>query len=254
LLKIDGTTVINDGNWGSPTIGTITLTPGPHAFEVRFGNGTGGAGLVPNRMWWTTNTWGFGIDFQGHTATNAPNFFQYFVPCTDPGDGSLLTRLPYSTGDSVLNSNSTVFVDTGATLNLGGSTQTVAQVSGSGTVSNGTLAVTDTIAPGGTNVIGTLTVASTAINSGTLLADVDSAGNSDCLAVKGDINLGALSLQVANLDQLNRQKAYTLITCTGTRTGTFASTNLSDPRWHIVYCSNGKVQLVFAGGTLLRVK
>lgn len=259
LLKIDGTTVLNDGNYGVPTIGTIKLTPGPHAFEARFGNGTGGAGLVVGSskaagMWWTTNAFGFGIDFQGHTATNAANFITNFVACTDAGDGSLLTVAPFYTGSSVLNSNSSVFVDSGATLDLGGSTQALSQVSGSGTISSGALAVTGNIAPGGTNAIGTLTLASATLNSGTLLVDVDSEGQSDCLAVQGNIDLSKLTLQIANAGQLSKSKAYTILTCTGTRSGSLTAVNLPSSHWHLAYRSNGTVQLIFVDGTLLRVK
>ena len=39
LLKIDGTTLLNNGIWNEPTIANYTLTPGAHAFEARFGNG-----------------------------------------------------------------------------------------------------------------------------------------------------------------------------------------------------------------------
>jgi autotransporter-associated beta strand protein len=83
-LFIDGTARAFDANtWSVLGIVTVTLTPGPHAFDVRFGQGTGGAG--PNIAGW--GSLGFGIDFQGRGEKVAANF----VSATDPGDGSLFT-------------------------------------------------------------------------------------------------------------------------------------------------------------------
>jgi hypothetical protein len=72
MLKIDGTTVFNDGAWSTPTKVSVTLTPGAHVFEARFGNGGGGAGLVDGRnstslSWWKTNNIGFGVDYLAAT-------------------------------------------------------------------------------------------------------------------------------------------------------------------------------------------
>ena len=39
-----------------------------------------------------------------------------------------------------------------------------------------------------------------------------------------------------------------------TRTGTFSSVTVPDSRWHVVYRSDGSVQLLFSGGTLIRVR
>ncbi len=255
LLKIDGTTIINDGNWGVPMSGAFTLSPGAHVFEARFGNGAGGAGLVPNKMWWMTSTFGFGVNFTGQTATNAPNFFSNFVALADPGDGSLLSCTAVSSAATNLIAAATsMILGEGALLDLDGYVQTLKDLSGSGTVSNGTLSITGTIAPGGTNVVGELTIASnTTLNSGTLLVDV-AANNADKLIVQGSVNLSNLSLEIANPAALDRTKVYTILTCTGTRTGAFNSTNLPDSRWHVSYRADGSVQLLYASGTLIRLR
>ncbi len=255
LLKIDGNTLLNDGGWSVPTYSTYTLTPGAHAFEVRFGQGVGGGGIVDGRnasslSWWKTNTFSFGVDYQGRNETNIANY----MALTDPGDGSLLS-LNAVTGGLTNRISATASLDLGAAgvLDLGTNTQsqTLANLSGSGTVSNGALAVTGAITPGGTNAVGWLTVANSAGLSGTLRMDVATDGTSDRLVIRGNLNLSSLSLEIANPAQLNRQKQYTLVTCDGALSGTFGSVTVPN-RWHVVYAS-GTVKLIFADGTLIRV-
>ena len=251
LLKIDGTTVINNSVHNIPTIGTVTLTPGSHAFEARFGNGSGGAGKVYS-AWWTTSAFGFGIDYLGRNETNIANF----VALTDPGDGSLLTISSGGLSNQIAAAAS-VEIAAGAVLDLAGTVQTLANLSGSGTVSNGTLAVTGDLAPGGDGTVGTLTIADgNVLGSGTLRFDVTSAqaAEDDRLVVIGDIDLTNLSLVVSNPEALNRSKVYTVLTCSGTRTGTFATVSVPDSRWRVVYRTDGSVQLLFAGGTMIKVR
>jgi len=255
-LKIDNTVVINDGaGWSVPMTGTITLTPGAHPIEVRFGNGNGGAGLV-SAMWWT-KPFGFGIDFQGHTATNAVNFITNFVACTDPGDGSLLTCTATSTGSSnLIDTAASLVLGTNALVDLDGYVQTLSNLSGFGTVSNGTLAITGTVAPGGTNVIGNLTLACSATLSGTLLVDV-SATNSDRLIVKGNLNLSDTStLVVANPEQLDSKKTYTIASVSdgGQISGKINWANRPNSHWILKQMSNGDLKLVYVSGTVIRLR
>jgi autotransporter-associated beta strand protein len=258
LLKIDSTTVIANGNgWSMPTIGTMTLTPGPHAFEARFGNGVGGAGLVDGRnasslSWWKTNSIGFGVDYLGRNDTNIANF----VALTDPGDGSLLCVTPVTGGlTNRIDTTATVELGAAGVLELGTNTysQTLANLRGTGIVSNGVLTVTGAIAPGGTNAVGWLTVANNAGLAGKLLTDVATDGSSDRLVVVGNINLSSLSLEIANPSQLNKQTPYTVVTCTGTRTGSFSSVTVPSSSWHVVYSPDGSVKLVFVNGMLLKL-
>jgi autotransporter-associated beta strand protein len=257
LLKIDGNTLIANGvSWNTPTLVNYTMTPGAHLFEARFGQGGGGAGPVNGlattpTSWWTTTTIGFGYDplGRGVSETNIANF----VALTDTGDGNLLTLTAAISSSNLIDTASTVELAAGATLDLGGMSQTLANLRGSGTVTNGTLGVTGTIAPGGTNVIGTLTIAASSVLTGTLLVDVATDGTSDRLVVQGSVNLSALNLVVANPGQLDRSKQYTLVTCTGTRTGTFASLTGPDSRWKVVYYGDGTVKLVYNSGTVIQL-
>ena len=251
LLKIDGNTVLNNGTWNVPSIGTYNLTPGAHAFELRLGQGSGGVGAAtPISTWWNTYAFGFGYDPLGRNDTNILNY----SVMTDPGDGSLFTLTAAGAGaTNLINLANSIELAAGSVLDLAGFYQSFVNLRGTGTVSNGTLAVTGTIAPGGTNVIGTLTVAASTALTGTLLADVATNGSSDLLAVSGNLNLSTLALVIANPGQLDRQRQYTLVTCTGTRTGTFSSVTVPDSRWHAVYLPNGTVKLVFANGTLLKL-
>ena len=145
----------------------------------------------------------------------------------------------------------------GGTLDLGGFTRTNGTVTGtSGTLANGTLALTGDILPGGQGTIGTLTLglASCGLTGGNLVSDVAADGSSDCLAIQGDINLAGLSLQIANPEALDPTKAYTILTCSGTRTGAFSSvTGIPDSRWHSTYRTDGSVLLIFTDGTLIRI-
>ena len=246
LLKIDGTTVLNNGAWNVPTYANFTLTPGAHAIEARFGQGGGGGGPPAITTWWKTTSLGFGVDVQGRNDTNILNY----AALTDPGDGSLLTLTASSSASNMLATASTVELAAGATLDLGGMSQTLANLRGSGTVTNGTLAISGTIAPGGTNVIGTLTIATSSVLTGTLLVDVATDGTSDRLVVQGSANLSALNLVVANPGQLAQSKQYTLVT--GTPTGTFASLTGPDSRWKVIYYGDGTVKLVYNNGTMIQ--
>lgn len=259
MLKIDGTTYLNDGGWATPSKANVILTPGPHTFEARFGNGGGGAGVVDGNganslSWWKTTAFGFGVDYQGRNETNIANY----VALVDPGDGSLLTRdLMSGTMTNRLNAASSIELGATAVLDLGTNSysQTLASLSGSGIVSNGLLAVTGFIDPGGTNAIGTLTLANCAGLSGTLRIDVVHDGEALCdrLAVVGNLDISALNLTIANPGQLNPNKIYTVLTVSGTRTGQFASVSLPDPRWRVIYRSDGSVVLIYANGTLIKV-
>jgi autotransporter-associated beta strand protein len=146
-----------------------------------------------------------------------------------------------------------VTLATGTILDLDGQSLTVTNLVGSGTVSNGTLTVTGTLSPANTNVIGTLTAKANITLSGTFVADVD-ANNSDLLDVQGNLTLSSPTLEIKNQESLNKFKIYTLATCSGTLAGTFASTNLTDPRWTLRYTTDGKVQFYFKGGTILLLR
>ena len=246
-LTIDATTVIDNGvGWDVPVRGTITLSPGAHAFEARFGQGGGGAGPV-NSSWWTTTDFGFGIDTQGRDEGVIGNY----QPLVDPGDGSLLT-LTAAGGGNLINSDSSVVLGETGVVDLGTLSQTLVNLSGGGIISNGNLAVTGEIVPGGDGPIDTLAVNANVTGTAKLLVDVATDGTSDLLAVQGNVDLSGMTLEVANPGQLDSSKQYTVLTCAGTRTGAFSSVTLPS-RWHVVYRSDGSVKLVYINGTLIQV-
>jgi autotransporter-associated beta strand protein len=139
-------------------------------------------------------------------------------------------------------------VAAGATFDLNGQTQTLGGLSGSGMVSNGTLAVSGIIAPGGTNVIGTLTLATTTTLSGTLLIDVAANGSCDLLHVQSNLDVSNLNLQIQNLGLLGSGKQYVIARCTpGGLTGRFLSTNLGPLRAVRYNTAAGEVELISIG-------
>lgn len=141
---------------------------------------------------------------------------------------------------------------TGTTLDLGGGSVTLTNLTGSGTVSNGTLSVIGDLSPASTNK-GTLTVKADTTLSGTLIANVATDGTSDVLDVQGNLTLLSPTLEIADLAGLSTIRVYTLATCSGTITGSFASTNIPDTRWALRNTVDGKVQLFYKSGTMVRI-
>ena len=144
-------------------------------------------------------------------------------------------------------------IASGATLDLNGTRQTFSGISGSGLISNGTAAVTGTIAPGGTNTLGTLTLATATALSGTLLVDVAPNGVCDQLQVQGGLDLSGLTLQIQDLNLLKGRTPYVIATCApGGLTNRFVSTNLGTKRTVSYNNATGRVMLV-CSGTLISI-
>lgn len=160
-----------------------------------------------------------------------------------------------TSGSSAVFSAGAVSLAAGAAVDLSGTTQTLARLSGSGLVTNGTLTVSGDIAPGGTNAVGTLTLASAVPLSGTLLTDVALDGTCDRLQAQGPLNLTGLTLQIADVSQLKSGKRYVIASCApGGLTGPFASANLNANSWSVSYNNAvGEVRLI-SRGLLLRLQ
>jgi hypothetical protein len=79
-------------------------------------------------------------------------------------------------------------------------------------------------------------------------------GSSDQLASTGNLSLTGLTLQIADTGLLNKQKSYTLVTCSGTLTGAFTATLPKD--WKLRYdrtAGAGTVTLVYiSSGSMVR--
>ncbi len=86
LLVLDGQILFNDSRWDGTTVATRTVTPGPHAIELRVYNHGGGGGPVI-KDGWTSSDWGFGVDRLGRGQKDTACYERLL----DPGDGSLLT-------------------------------------------------------------------------------------------------------------------------------------------------------------------
>ncbi len=246
-LLVNGVNVLQNNVSSAQVISNATVKAGWNTFELRLGQGTGGVGnnqaSFPNM--------GIGYDRLGRNQLIYANF----KTLADPGDGSLLTvtNVFDLSNANLLPTGSVVTVASGAVLDLGGTGQKVGGLIGSGLVSNGTLAVNGLIAPGGLNATGTLTLAASSTLAGTLRVDVSDDGPCDVLSVKGDVSMSGLALVVDNPSQLNPRLQYTIMTCTGFRTGTFSSKSLP-AGWIVTYETNGDVKLVYAGGTLFFLK
>jgi autotransporter-associated beta strand protein len=191
LLTIDGVQYINDSAWAAPIIATLTLAPGSHPFEARFGQGGGGVG--------SSGGWlGFGYDRLGRDLRVAGAY----TAMTDPGDGTLFSLAPRDPLRQYLPTGTAVQVAAGATLNLNGVNQTIGSledgVGGGGVVQLGA----GTLTTGGSNVAtafsgsmlgtggltktGTAAFALSGINSHTGPTTIDDG----TLVVAGDANLG----------------------------------------------------------------
>jgi autotransporter-associated beta strand protein len=100
LLRLDGAIILNTGfttmlpyriTGNAGTCCTVTLSPGPHALEVRAGQGGGGVGGYWAKADGSRPAWG--IDRRGRNEANT-NYIEF---ATDPGDGTLFTvNNPYA--------------------------------------------------------------------------------------------------------------------------------------------------------------
>lgn len=244
-IMLNGTNILANTASGAIVSSNAVVRPGANTFELRLGQGAGAVGN--NQVAWPNM--GIGYDRMGRNQL----VFANFKTLTDPGDGSLLTTTNEITQSNLLPTVSQVTIAAGAVLELGGTSQSLAGLSGSGWVTNGTLAVTGVVAPGGTNVIGTLTLATTNTLTGTLRVDLSEDGSCDVLAVKGDVALTGMALTADIIGQLtDLSLQYTILTCTGTRTGTFGTKTIPSG-WMVSYENNGDVKIVYAGGTMIRI-
>lgn len=247
LIKIDGMTVMNNGTWTTPTIATWTLTPGAHSFECRFGNGTGGGGPSTQAGTWfpANHTFGLGVDYSGRNETNIANY----VSLTDAGNGNLFTTVQPPFSESTV-----LMLAGGATLDLNGTTQAVVAVlSGSGTVTNGSMVITGLVSPAG-DAIGDLTFNCNLTVTGRIVLDV-SASDNDSLIVQGNLDVSGAVLEVIDAATMPKQN-YTIATAGGTLTGSPSGdfitwvNNPDEGNWKVKRDGN-VIKLVYLGGTMI---
>ena len=143
-LWIDDELLISNAGWQNATKATVTLSPGPHKFEARFGQGTGGAGPTTgvSPEWTVTSATpiGFAIDFDGRDSFDGT---LYTIP-VDPGDGSLFT-VSAAEPDTALFGQAGVTIASGAALDFVTATAvSLPNLSGAGSVTNATVLASGT--------------------------------------------------------------------------------------------------------------
>ena len=195
-LQIDDITLINTSNSGD-SFATHTLTPGPHRFEARFGDGTGDCGPGPKGRPIVPAIGPMGgllVDYTGQPGeTDALDRFQIME---DPGNGSLFTWTPdKSLINAELLDTAQVNLDPGTFLDLGGGAHQVGLLTGTGTVMDGTLADGTVISPAGDDAIGTMGIENVTFAQGvTYRLTTDGTGASDCLISTGVLDLSGVTI------------------------------------------------------------
>ena len=201
---------------------------------MRLGQGTGGAGPSSDSEQaelWPANTLGFGIDFEGRDSFDVT----YFTAPVDPGDGSLFTTEATSAPVNVFG-DSLVTVANGATLSsIDGATVPVANLAGSGSISNIAAKVT-----------GTLTVDAAEFTQGNHLTVAD-----------GSLDISQLTtVSVLNAASLMPGSSYVIATAEESVTGNAETIQLSGvnpDKWHLA-TRNGQLLLTASVGTILFIR
>ncbi len=109
-LIIDDTVVLDDTVYNTPTkSGDVTFPAGWHDVEIRFGNGTGGAGPYTTTGW--TSTKGFGYNIGGPDTTNGGDY-------TFPEDNGTMNLFRYDDGaEGIANDRATNVTSVGFAIN-----------------------------------------------------------------------------------------------------------------------------------------
>lgn len=227
LLYIDGVRVLYDAASATPTYRNYTLTPGPHAFELRLAQSTGSVG--GNWVRSDSVRIGFGVDRQGRNANVANNY----EPLVDPGDGSLFTLTPDS-GDTNLLNGVTVHLAAGAILDLGGVPRAGLTVTGEGTVSNALFASGAVLSPAGDAAVGTLAL-DHPVFSGASTYRVNIAAGNDLVDVAGPADLTQLTVVPADgLSAAPTGVSYVILRASGGFTGAKPALSGFDSKWKLI--------------------
>jgi autotransporter-associated beta strand protein len=243
-----------------------------------------GAGFLRN----IKNVWmgvkGGTIDTQGHTLyaaqpieswTNQPTVvyspeqYNTMPALVKKGTGTLRLTGANTYPCATAVDEGTLLVNTGATLpattlrlgasgtlNLGGTSQTFANLVGSGCATNGSIALAagGTVYPGGVGSTGTLTLDVSALScpgGATLAIDVAPNGTCDMLNLSCALDLSKLNLAVTGVENLKGSDPIVFLKTTGALSGTFAARS-SLGNWTV--CANraqGEVSLVRGGLTIV---
>jgi len=165
------------------------------------------------------------------------NLYVFVRPATSPGNAGLILA------------DADVNLAAGTVLDLGGATQAVHSVTGSGTVSNGVMAADVVLRPAGDGVVGTLAFANVQFAPGVKYhADLG-----DLLDVSGALDVTGMFVTINNPEALVRSQTYTLIqTTTGISGNATLETDLPSG-WKLVRRNNA-LMLISEGGTVMMLK
>lgn len=216
-------------NWGAGQVLFSLAHCGGSGNGLGLGIGNDPNPVNPNATDWTWSTNAGQLDIR--------NLWVFVRPSTAPED------MGRNLADTDVN------LAAGTVLDLNNSAQTVRSISGTGTISNGTLAATSVISPAGDGTVGTLALSGVQFAVGVQYrADLG-----DLLDVAGAFDVTGMVLHLNNPESLERTQTYTLIQTTSGVTGLCTlDTPLSDG-WKVVRRNNA-LQLLVEGGTLIIFK
>ena len=150
-------------------------------------------------------------------------------------------------GDTLASVDLTVAA--GATLDLGGTTQAIHSVSGTGTISNGIIAAGTVLSPAGDGTVGTLSLSGVSLAPGVQYrADLG-----DLLNVTGPLDVSGMTLHLNNPEALNRTQTYILIQTTDGVTGLPTLDAPLPSGWKLLR-QNNALLLTMEGGTQLIIR
>lgn len=138
-------------------------------------------------------------------------------------------------------------VASGATVDLGGYALSNGKVSGSGTITNGTLTVTDVLSPGGDGTVGTLALSSDTVVTGTLRLDVG-----DIIEASGTLDLTQADVVVTNPEDIEGSMVIVTSTKEGGIVGPVKSLNIKG--YSVRIAADGKSARITNNGLIILLR
>jgi len=140
-----------------------------------------------------------------------------------------LTEEGLTVSDAVFSQAGHVILTNAVAVDLGGTSQTIHSLSGSGSFQNGNLVL-----------------------DGKVTIQVSQTGVYDQIEVDGDLQLNQTMLNVVGIEFLDNTRTHTILTATGNIMGAFATTNL--PKTWMVKVTGTLIRLIPSTGTVFFVR
>lgn len=137
-----------------------------------------------------------------------------------------LTDGGLDTSDAIFSQTGQLILTNNVTVDLGGSSQSIHNLSGGGSIQNGNVTL-----------------------DGTLTLQVSSDGTCDQIIVDGTLALNQTILNVQGIEFLDKAQSHTILTTTGVLTGTFSATNLPKA-WTVKVTETGAMLIPYRGTVL----